>query len=96
MIQLTVEFAQVGNDKDAQEFLANLDDDRAVGSLVDVTSTFEWEQAETLKKTGVHLSPEDWMMKVSLPACRKLTQLALPGLHRHQVRPARRGQEACL
>ena len=80
----TAEFAQVGNDKEAQDFLADLDDDRAVGALIDVTSTYEWEQAETKRKTGHDLTPQDWMMKVGTSRKRPLTS-ASPRLHRHQV-----------
>ncbi|KLT40885.1 hypothetical protein CC85DRAFT_263012 [Cutaneotrichosporon oleaginosum] len=65
---LSLQFAQVGNDKAAQDFLAKLDDDSAIGGLVDVTSNYEWEQAEIKRKTGKDLTPEDWLMKLLLGA----------------------------
>ncbi len=65
---LSLQFAQVGNDKAAQDFLAKLDDDSSIGGLVDVTSNYEWEQAEIKRKTGKDLTPEDWLMKLLLGA----------------------------
>lgn len=47
------EFAQVGNDTKAQQFLETLDNHPVVGNLVDCTSNFESEQAEMMRKTGI-------------------------------------------
>ncbi|BEJ17719.1 hypothetical protein CspHIS471_0611200 [Cutaneotrichosporon sp. HIS471] len=65
---LSLQFAQVGNDKAAQDFLEKLDNDSSIGGLVDVTSNYEWEQAEIKRKTGKDLSPEDWLLKLLLGA----------------------------
>ncbi|ODQ63531.1 hypothetical protein NADFUDRAFT_7499, partial [Nadsonia fulvescens var. elongata DSM 6958] len=62
---LAFQFAQVGNDMKAREFLAQLDKDNNVGHLVDCTSTFEIEQDE-MAKLGVDLTPTTWLVKLLL------------------------------
>jgi hypothetical protein len=47
----------------AQKFLSSLDDDPAIGRLIDQTMDFEYEQAEMLRKSGEDLTPEMWIMK---------------------------------
>lgn len=49
---ISIQIAQVGNDLEAQDFLASIDADRTIGDLVDCTSNFESESAEMEKKTG--------------------------------------------
>ena len=61
------QFAQVGNDLKAREFLAKLDTDRNVGKMVDCTSNFEVEQDE-MAKLGVNLDPSTWVVKMLLGA----------------------------
>ncbi|KAF5093007.1 hypothetical protein D0Z03_002596 [Geotrichum reessii] len=61
------QFAQVGNDLKAREFLSKLDSDREVGKMVDCTSNFEVEQDE-MAKLGVNLDPSTWLVKMLLGA----------------------------
>lgn len=61
------QFAQVGNDLKARDFLASLDTDREVGAMVDCTSNFEVEQDE-MAKLGVNLDPSTWLVKMLLGA----------------------------
>ncbi|KAK9389040.1 hypothetical protein V1515DRAFT_322779 [Lipomyces mesembrius] len=61
------QFAQVGSDLKARQFLAALDADREVGSMVDCTSNFEVEQDE-MSRLGVTLTPEMWLVKLLMGA----------------------------
>uniref|UniRef100_A0A060T330 ARAD1A06182p n=1 Tax=Blastobotrys adeninivorans TaxID=409370 RepID=A0A060T330_BLAAD len=61
------QFAQVGNDLKAREFLSKLDSDRDVGGMVDCTSNFEVEQDE-MARQGVDLSPSMWIVKMLVGA----------------------------
>lgn len=63
---LSLQFAQVGNDMKAQEFLGQLDSHPVVGPLIDVTSDFEYEQDQMMKTTGENLTGEGWIMKLLL------------------------------
>ncbi|KAK9248161.1 hypothetical protein V1506DRAFT_453300, partial [Lipomyces tetrasporus] len=67
---ISFQFAQVGNDLGARQFLASLDSDPNVGSLVDCTSNFEVEQDE-MAKMGVSLTPDTWVVKLLLGAIDK-------------------------
>jgi len=74
---VSYQLSQVGNDKKgeflplctartdqkAQQFLSSLDDDPAIGRLIDQTMDFEYEQAQMLQKSGEDLTPEMWIMK---------------------------------
>ncbi|KAK5113765.1 hypothetical protein LTR85_010782 [Meristemomyces frigidus] len=63
------QFAQVGNDAKATEFLAKLDNDPMVGSEVDCTSNYENESAEMAKaQPPIDLTPDLWMIKLILGA----------------------------
>ncbi|KAF2160999.1 hypothetical protein M409DRAFT_70073 [Zasmidium cellare ATCC 36951] len=63
------QFAQVGNDQKATEFLAKLDNDPMVGREVDCTSNFENESAEMARANPpVDLTPDLWMIKLILGA----------------------------
>ncbi|KAK5698648.1 hypothetical protein LTR97_006295 [Elasticomyces elasticus] len=63
------QFAQVGNDQKATEFLAKLDNDPVVGREVDCTSNYENESAEMSKaQPPVDLTPDLWMIKLILGA----------------------------
>ena len=60
------QFAQVGNDEKAREFLGKLDDDPEVGQLVDCTSNFENESAEMARANPpVDLTPDLWVSSYS-------------------------------
>lgn len=61
------QFAQVGSDLKAREFLGRLDTDPVVGGNVDCTSSFEVEQDEMMK-LGVNLDPATWLVKMLLGA----------------------------
>ncbi|KAL8957449.1 MAG: hypothetical protein Q9193_005280 [Seirophora villosa] len=63
---ISFQFAQVGNDQQATDFLAKLDSDPQVGQLVDCTSSFEKEQIEVKQKTGLELEPAQWHTKLLL------------------------------
>ncbi|KAK5119012.1 hypothetical protein LTR62_000223 [Meristemomyces frigidus] len=63
------QFAQVGNDQKATEFLAKLDNDPMVGHEVDCTSNYENESAEMSRaQPPVDLTPDLWMLKLILGA----------------------------
>ncbi|KXT14437.1 hypothetical protein AC579_8370 [Pseudocercospora musae] len=63
------QFAQVGNDQKATEFLAKLDNDPIVGREVDCTSNYENESAEMARANPpVDLTPDLWMIKLILGA----------------------------
>lgn len=64
---IAFQFAQVGNDIKARDFLAELDTHPKVGKMIDCTSNFEVEQDEMLKK-GVNLDPQTWLVKMLLGA----------------------------
>ncbi|KAK9476016.1 hypothetical protein V1514DRAFT_338236 [Lipomyces japonicus] len=64
---ISFQFAQVGSDLKAREFLGKLDSDPQVGSLVDCTSNFEVEQDE-MARVGVQLTPETWLVKLLMGA----------------------------
>lgn len=59
--------AQVGTDTRAQAFLAQLDNDPEIGRMVDATSYYELE-ADEMKKKGVTLTPELWLVKLLVGA----------------------------
>nr|XP_019014543.1 uncharacterized protein I206_00626 [Kwoniella pini CBS 10737]OCF53324.1 hypothetical protein I206_00626 [Kwoniella pini CBS 10737] len=61
---VSYQFAQVGDDMKAMKFLEELDNHPQVGSLIDCTSNFEAEQAEMMRKSGIDLSPEMWLVKL--------------------------------
>ncbi|KAL8779933.1 MAG: hypothetical protein Q9194_001194 [Teloschistes cf. exilis] len=66
---ISFQFAQVGNDQKAREFLAKLDSDPQVGSLIDCTSNFENEQVEMQRTLPtVDFTPELWLTKMLLGA----------------------------
>ncbi|KAL8715295.1 MAG: hypothetical protein Q9225_006439 [Loekoesia sp. 1 TL-2023] len=59
---ISFQFAQVGNDQKAREFLARLDSDPQVGNLIDCTSNFENEQMEMLRTSpSLQLTRELWV-----------------------------------
>lgn len=64
---IAFQFAQVGNDLRARDFLDKLDVDPVVGGMVDCTSSFEVEQ-DQMAKLGVNLDPQTWIVKLLLGA----------------------------
>jgi len=66
---LAFQFAQVGNDLKAQEFLGKLDEDPTIGDIIDCTSNYEVESAEMARANPpVDLTPELWLIKLLLGA----------------------------
>ncbi|KAI9779725.1 MAG: hypothetical protein M1839_007223 [Geoglossum umbratile] len=66
---VSYQFAQVGNDLKAREFLGKLDGNAEVGHLVDSTSNYEVEQDEMSRaQPPVDLTPELWLAKLLLGA----------------------------
>jgi hypothetical protein len=66
---VSFQFAQVGTDLHARQFLAKLDEDPTIGNLIDCTSNFEVEQDEMSRANPpVHLTRELWIAKVMLGA----------------------------
>ncbi|KAL9598830.1 MAG: hypothetical protein Q9219_004249 [cf. Caloplaca sp. 3 TL-2023] len=64
---ISFQFAQVGDDSQAETFLARLDSDPSFGRLVDVTSGLEREQAQMARANPpVDLTQELWVMKMLL------------------------------
>lgn len=64
---IAFEFAQVGKDAKAQQFLASLDNDARVGHMIDATSYYELE-AEEFKRKGMTLTPSLWLIKLMVGA----------------------------
>uniref|UniRef100_A0A093VAR1 Protein transport protein sec24 n=1 Tax=Talaromyces marneffei PM1 TaxID=1077442 RepID=A0A093VAR1_TALMA len=66
---VSFQFAQVGTDLHARQFLAKLDEDPILGGLIDCTSSFEVEQDEMARANPpVNLTRELWVAKVMLGA----------------------------
>ncbi|KAI9837240.1 MAG: hypothetical protein M1819_000314 [Sarea resinae] len=66
---ISFQFAQVGNDLQAREFLSKLDNEPGIGNIVDCTSNFEVEQDEMSRAVPpVDLTPELWLLKLLLGA----------------------------
>merc|ERR1711939_639321 len=63
---LSFQFAQVGNDIPARDFLQELDANHEIGSLIDCTSNYELEADQARKTSGIDLSPELWLVKLLL------------------------------
>ncbi|OCF40751.1 hypothetical protein I317_05446 [Kwoniella heveanensis CBS 569] len=61
---ISYQFAQVGDDMKAMKFLEELDNHPVIGGLIDCTSNFEAEQAEMMRKSGIDLTPEMWLVKL--------------------------------
>ncbi|KAH8704135.1 hypothetical protein BGW36DRAFT_97212 [Talaromyces proteolyticus] len=66
---VSFQFAQVGTDLHARQFLSKLDEDPSIGQLIDCTSSFEVEQDEMSRAVPpVNLTRELWIAKVMLGA----------------------------
>ncbi|KAL1953097.1 hypothetical protein VTO42DRAFT_3598 [Malbranchea cinnamomea] len=66
---LSLQFAQVGNDLKARDFLSKLDEEPGIGELIDCTSNYEVEQDEMLRANPpFDLTPELWLTKLMLGA----------------------------
>lgn len=66
---ISFQFAQVGNDLKAREFLGKLDNEPGIGELVDCTSNFEVEQDEMSRAVPpLDLTPDLWLLKLLLGA----------------------------
>ncbi|MCJ1424473.1 hypothetical protein MMC29_002361 [Sticta canariensis] len=66
---LSLQFAQVGLDTGAMEFLASLDNDPQVGNLIDCTSNYEREAEEMARSIPpVKLTVDLWLVKMLLGA----------------------------
>ncbi|KAL1857369.1 hypothetical protein Plec18170_003493 [Paecilomyces lecythidis] len=66
---VSFEFAQVGTDLKAREFLSELDEDPSIGGLIDCTSNLEVEQDEMARANPpVELTRELWCAKLMLGA----------------------------
>jgi hypothetical protein len=66
---VSFQFAQVGNDLKAREFLGKLDNEPGIGELIDSTSNFEVEQDEMSRaQPPLDLTPDLWLCKLLLGA----------------------------
>jgi len=66
---VSFQFAQVGNDLKAREFLGKLDNEPGIGELIDSTSNFEVEQDEMSRAhPPLDLTPDLWLCKLLLGA----------------------------
>ncbi|CDR48632.1 RHTO0S19e01178g1_1 [Rhodotorula toruloides] len=64
---VSFQFAQVGNDLEARQFLEEIDSHPKIGSLVDTCSNFENESDDMAKANPpVHLTRELWLTKLLL------------------------------
>lgn len=59
---ISFEFCLIGNDRQAEQWLSNLDADRAIGGLMDVTGDYDAERAQMQQK-GQNLTPVMWLLK---------------------------------
>jgi len=64
---VNIMFAQVGRDKNASNYLRELDNDRDIGEDVDTTGNFEMEYEKYIAK-GVNLTPDLWLLQMCLGA----------------------------
>ena len=64
---VSFQFAQVGRDRNAQTWLAEIDADSEIGGMIDATSYYEHEQEEYSRK-GVDLTPYLWVLKLVMGA----------------------------
>ncbi|KAG6995527.1 hypothetical protein G7Y79_00044g079980 [Physcia stellaris] len=63
------QFAQVGNEKEATDFLDELDKDPKIGHLIDCTSNYEREQQQMANSNPpVDLTPQLWLVKLLMGA----------------------------
>jgi hypothetical protein len=61
------QFAQVGDDLKARDFLGKLDENPTIGDIIDCTSSFEVEQDEMRRAIPpVDLTPDLWLIKLLL------------------------------
>ncbi|KAF1965632.1 hypothetical protein BU23DRAFT_627156 [Bimuria novae-zelandiae CBS 107.79] len=66
---IAFQFAQVGNDQAARQFLGKLDEDPQLDKFIDCTSNFENEQEEMSRANPpVDLTPDMWILKLLLGA----------------------------
>ncbi len=66
---VSYQFAQVGSDSSAQEFLERLDSDDDVGNLIDCTSGFEFESMQMSRAVPrVVLTKSLWLLKLLVGA----------------------------
>lgn len=68
--EITYQFAQVGKDKGATQFLDYLDNHPSIGQFIDATSDYETEEAQWLKMSNgqLQMTPHLYMMKLFLGA----------------------------
>lgn len=67
---VSIQIAQIGNDKRAQAYLQKLDTDPDVGSLIDCTSNFELESTQYANK-GLTITKYNWYCKLMMGAIDK-------------------------
>lgn len=67
---VSIQIAQIGNDKRAQAYLQKLDTDPDIGSLIDCTSNFELESTQYAKK-GLAITKYNWYCKLMMGAIDK-------------------------
>lgn len=67
---VSIQIAQIGNDKRAQAYLQKLDTDPDIGSLIDCTSNFELESIQYAKK-GLTITKYNWYCKLMMGAIDK-------------------------
>ncbi|KAI5453906.1 hypothetical protein NCC49_004901 [Naganishia albida] len=65
---VSFQFAQVGDDRKAEEFLSALDAHPKVGPLIDSTGNYEMESAQFLRMSGQSMDPSLWIIKMLLGA----------------------------
>ncbi|KAI5810979.1 hypothetical protein DFH27DRAFT_507090 [Peziza echinospora] len=64
---VSIQIAQIGNDKRAMSYLQKLDSDPEVGGLIDCTSNFELESSQYAAK-GLTISKYNWYCKLMMGA----------------------------
>lgn len=67
---VSIQIAQIGNDKRAMAYLQKLDSDPDVGSLIDCTSNFELESTQYAAK-GLSITKYNWYCKLMMGAIDK-------------------------
>jgi hypothetical protein len=74
---VSFQFAQVGDDRKAEEFLAALDAHPKVGPLIDSTGNYEMESAQFLRVSGQSMDPSLWIIKMLLGACDSVSDVGI-------------------
>jgi hypothetical protein len=68
--EIAYQFAQVGDDEEAQRFLMHIHDHQKIGQFVDTTSNYEWESEKWARHSGGRalMTPDLYLLKLLVGA----------------------------